>query len=66
MDLNSLISNVMAYTENNMLLIAGIVLAIVVIIKIANTLIKTAFLVVLMILIIKFLMDMGILNMITQ
>ncbi|WP_368263342.1 hypothetical protein [Clostridium disporicum] len=66
MDLNSLISNVMAYTENNMLLIAGIVLAIVVIIKIANTLIKTAFSVVLMILIIKFLMDMGILNMITQ
>ena len=53
MDLNSLISNVMAYTENNMLLIAGIVLAIVVIIKIANTLIKTAFSVVLMILIIK-------------
>lgn len=66
MDLNSLISNVMAYTENNMLLIAGIVLAIVVIIKIANTLIKTTFSVVLMILIIKFLMDMGILNMITQ
>lgn len=66
MDLNSLISNVMAYTENNMLLIACIVLAIVVIIKIANTLIKTAFSVVLMILIIKFLMDMGILNMITQ
>ena len=66
MDLNSLISNVMAYTENNMLLIAGIVLAIVVIIKIANTLIKTAFSVVLMILIIKFIMDMGILNMITQ
>ena len=66
MDSNSLISNVMAYTENNMLLIAGIVLAIVVIIKIANTLIKTAFSVVLMILIIKFLMDMGILNMITQ
>ena len=66
MDLNVLLSNMMAYTETHMFQIACIVLGIVLIIKVANFILKTAISIGVLIIIVKFLIDAGILTMLTQ
>jgi len=65
MDLNVLLPNIIAYSETHMFQMACIVLGIVLIIKVTNFLLKTAFSIVVLIIIVKFLMDAGILTMLT-
>lgn len=65
MDLSILLSNVMAYSETHMFQIACIVLGIVVIVKVANVILKTTFSFIVLIIVAKFLMDAGILTMLT-